>query len=72
MLSQTVEYALRAVVQLAYEALRPCTTEQIAEATREFRRPTCPKSSRHSTAVELCIRSEAAKAAFRWPNRRRN
>jgi Rrf2 family transcriptional regulator, nitric oxide-sensitive transcriptional repressor len=34
MLSQTVEYALRAVVHLAYEAPRPCTTEQIAEATR--------------------------------------
>ncbi|MCA9042063.1 MAG: Rrf2 family transcriptional regulator [Planctomycetaceae bacterium] len=33
MFSQTVEYALRAVVQLAYKAPEPCTTEQIAEAT---------------------------------------
>jgi len=34
MLSQTVEYALRAVVHLAYESPQPRTTEQIAEATR--------------------------------------
>ena len=33
MFSQTVEYALRAVVQLAYKSPEPCTTEQIAEAT---------------------------------------
>jgi Rrf2 family nitric oxide-sensitive transcriptional repressor len=34
MFSQTVEYALRAVVHLASEAPRPRTTEQIAEVTR--------------------------------------
>ena len=34
MFSQTVEYALRAVAHLAYEAPRARTTEQIAEATR--------------------------------------
>jgi Rrf2 family protein len=34
MISQTLEYALRAVVHLAYEAPRPRTTEQIAAATR--------------------------------------
>jgi Rrf2 family protein len=33
-LSQTVEYALRAVVHLAAEAPRPRTTDQIAQATR--------------------------------------
>lgn len=33
MFSQTVEYALRAVVFLAHEAPRACTTEQIAVAT---------------------------------------
>ncbi|MCS6852289.1 MAG: Rrf2 family transcriptional regulator [Gemmataceae bacterium] len=33
MLSQTVEYALRAVVHLAAEAPSPRTTDQIAEAT---------------------------------------
>jgi Rrf2 family protein len=34
MFSQTVEYALRAVVHLAYEAPEARTTAQIAEATR--------------------------------------
>jgi Rrf2 family transcriptional regulator, nitric oxide-sensitive transcriptional repressor len=34
MLSQTVEYALRAVVQLASHAPDPQTTDQIAKATR--------------------------------------
>jgi Rrf2 family transcriptional regulator, nitric oxide-sensitive transcriptional repressor len=34
MFSQTVEYALRAVAHLAYEAPTPRTTEQIADATR--------------------------------------
>jgi Rrf2 family protein len=34
MFSQTVEYALRAAVHLAYEDPSPRTTEQIAEATR--------------------------------------
>src|SRR6059058_5380797 len=34
MFSQTVEYALRAVVHLADRAPEPRTTEQIAEATR--------------------------------------
>jgi Rrf2 family protein len=34
MFSQTVEYALRAVVHLAAEAPAPRTTEQIAEVTR--------------------------------------
>ncbi len=34
MLSQTVEYALRAVVHLAYHDPEPQTTEQIAEATK--------------------------------------
>ena len=34
MFSQTVEYALRAVAYLAYEAPHPRTTEQVAEATR--------------------------------------
>jgi Rrf2 family protein len=34
MFSQTVEYALRAVVHLAHEAPSPRTTEQIAQATR--------------------------------------
>lgn len=34
MFSQTVEYALRAVVQLAYVAPSACTTDQLAEATR--------------------------------------
>jgi Rrf2 family protein len=34
MFSQTVEYALRAVVHLAYEAPEGRTTAQIAEATR--------------------------------------
>ncbi|HTN77814.1 MAG TPA: Rrf2 family transcriptional regulator [Pirellulaceae bacterium] len=33
MFSQTVEYALRAMVFLASEAPRACTTEQIADAT---------------------------------------
>lgn len=34
MFSQTVEYALRAVVYLAQEAGAPCATEAIARATR--------------------------------------
>lgn len=34
MISQTVEYALRAVVHLASQAPAPRTTDQIAEATR--------------------------------------
>jgi Rrf2 family transcriptional regulator, nitric oxide-sensitive transcriptional repressor len=34
MFSQTVEYALRAVVHLASEAPRSCTTEDIAKVTR--------------------------------------
>jgi Rrf2 family nitric oxide-sensitive transcriptional repressor len=34
MLSQTVEYALRAVVHLARTAPSPCTTDEIAQATR--------------------------------------
>src|SRR3954451_14552348 len=34
MFSQTVEYALRAVVHLAYESPEARTTAQIAEATR--------------------------------------
>jgi Rrf2 family transcriptional regulator, nitric oxide-sensitive transcriptional repressor len=34
MISQTVEYALRAVVYLADQGETPCTTQQIAEATR--------------------------------------
>src|SRR5690348_15828442 len=34
MFSQTVEYALRAIVHLAYEAPEARTTAQIAEATR--------------------------------------
>lgn len=34
MFSQTVEYALRAMVQLAAEAPEACTTQSIAEATR--------------------------------------
>ena len=34
MFSQTVEYALRAVAHLAYEAPSARTTEQLAEATR--------------------------------------
>jgi Rrf2 family protein len=34
MFSQTVEYALRAVVHLAAEAPRSCTTEEIAKVTR--------------------------------------
>jgi Rrf2 family transcriptional regulator, nitric oxide-sensitive transcriptional repressor len=34
MFSQTVEYALRAVAHLAYEAPLARTTEQVAEATR--------------------------------------
>lgn len=34
MFSQTVEYALRAVVMLADRAPHACTTDQIAEATR--------------------------------------
>ena len=34
MLSQTVEYALRAAVHLAQEAPQACTTDQIAAATR--------------------------------------
>src|SRR4051812_5164973 len=34
MFSKTVEYALRAVAHLAYEAPKGRTTEQIAEATR--------------------------------------
>jgi Rrf2 family protein len=33
MFSQTVEYALRAMVQLAAEAPEACTTQQIAEST---------------------------------------
>jgi Rrf2 family protein len=33
MFSQTVEYALRAVVHLAYQGPSPSTTEQIAQAT---------------------------------------
>src|SRR5215212_7105526 len=34
MFSQTVEYALRAVVHLACNGKAPCTTEDIAKATR--------------------------------------
>ncbi len=34
MFSQTVEYALRAIVYLADQAGSPCTTQQIAEVTR--------------------------------------
>ena len=34
MFSQTVEYALRAVAYLAFEAPAPRTTEQVGEATR--------------------------------------
>jgi Rrf2 family transcriptional regulator, nitric oxide-sensitive transcriptional repressor len=34
MFSQTVEYALRAMVQLASEAPEACTTQYIAESTR--------------------------------------
>jgi Rrf2 family protein len=34
MFSQTVEYALRAVVHLAYVAPEACTTDQLAEVTR--------------------------------------
>jgi Rrf2 family protein len=34
MFSQTVEYALRAMVQLASEAPEACTTQHIAETTR--------------------------------------
>ena len=34
MFSQTVEYALRAVVHLAFEAPHPRTSDQIADATR--------------------------------------
>lgn len=34
MFSQTVEYALRAMVQLAVEAPEACTTQHIAENTR--------------------------------------
>ena len=34
MFSQTVEYALRAVVHLAYALPDACTTDQIAEATK--------------------------------------
>ena len=34
MISQTIEYALRAVVHLASESPRPRTTDQIAEITR--------------------------------------
>ena len=34
MISQTVEYALRAVTHLAQQSPSPCTTEEIAEVTR--------------------------------------
>ena len=34
MFSQTVEYALRAMVQLAAEAPEACTTQDIAESTK--------------------------------------
>ena len=34
MISQTVEYALRAVTHLAQQSPEPCTTEEIAEVTR--------------------------------------
>lgn len=34
MISQTVEYALRAVVQLAQQAPEACTTEEIARVTK--------------------------------------
>ncbi len=34
MFSQTVEYALRAMVQLAVEAPDACTTQQIADSTK--------------------------------------
>jgi len=34
MISQTAEYALRAIVQLAYQGGKPCTSKEIAEATR--------------------------------------
>jgi Rrf2 family nitric oxide-sensitive transcriptional repressor len=34
MFSQTVEYALRAALFLAQQAPRPCTTQQIADATQ--------------------------------------
>jgi len=34
MFSQTVEYALRAIVHLADHSPNPCTTEQIAKATK--------------------------------------
>lgn len=34
MISQSVEYALRAVVSLAYESGRPCTAGQLSELTK--------------------------------------
>lgn len=34
MFSQTVEYALRAIVHLADQSPNPCTTQQIAKATK--------------------------------------
>jgi Rrf2 family protein len=34
MLSQTVEYALRAMVHLAFKAPHSCTTQQLAEVTK--------------------------------------
>lgn len=34
MISQTTEYALRAVVSLGYQPMKPMTTHQIAEITR--------------------------------------
>ena len=34
MISQSVEYALRAVVQLAYHSPNSCTTDEIAKVTQ--------------------------------------
>ncbi|MCS7045564.1 MAG: Rrf2 family transcriptional regulator [Gemmataceae bacterium] len=48
MFSQTVEYALRAVVHLAYQAEVPQTTDQIAAATR------VPKAYLAKVLQQLC------------------
>src|SRR5688572_23892082 len=48
MFSRTVEYALRAVVHLAYAAPNGCTTEQIASTTK------VPRAYLSKVLQELC------------------
>ncbi len=58
MFSQTVEYALRAIVHLADQSPNPCTTEQIAKATKVLR-PISSKYCKACGSPVSCILSGA-------------